>query len=106
MQENRNVYLFVRLQTAKSIPKYLVQRVAYESSTATFDIKILFLPVAHPALYCVEMESGSVKRALEQNHTFHSFDVEKLTKEVVSEISARTSKNFERQTLKEKKNFR
>jgi len=42
-------------------PKYKIQKIADKFSTGVFELKVLFLPVAHPELNPIEMVWGVIK---------------------------------------------
>lgn len=47
--------ILAHLNAVAPTPKYEVQAIAEKFSTDGFEIKILFLPVAHPGLNLIEM---------------------------------------------------
>ena len=68
---------------------YEVQKLADSFSTPNFDIKILFLPVAHPDLNPIEMVWGTVKSAIQaKNLAFNINEVVKLTEHELKKIDA------------------
>ena len=71
------------------LPKYKIQKIAYEFETERFSIKILFLFVAHPELNPIEMVWGRVRGNVDRrNLKFRLKDVEAKTKEQIGLITA------------------
>ena len=97
------------LEQARKIypaPKYKIQKIADKFTSADFNIKILFLPVAHPELNPIEIVWGRVKRAVARNNlTFQLAAVEQETKRQVDNISAHDFKKFANHAKKEEEKY-
>ena len=75
------------LQQARKIyssPTYKIQKIADKFREGDFEIKILFLPVAHPELNPLEMFWSKMKRGIAtKNMTFRLSAVEEMTRTAV-----------------------
>ena len=70
-------------------PQYNIQKITDNFNTKSFQIKILFLPVAHPELNPIEMVWGFIERTVAaQNMTFKLYAVEHITKEQIKKVTA------------------
>ena len=88
-------------------PKYKIQKLADQFETATFSIKILFLPVAHPELNPIEMVWAFIKRAVaSKNMQFQLGIVEQLTQEQVMRVTPEQFKKYYSHTRKEEDKHR
>lgn len=88
-------------------PKYKIQKIADKFSTASFQLKVLFLPVAHPELNPIEMVWSIIKRYVaSRNLNFRLSDVERLTREKIGLITTQEIKKFTSHTLKEEEKFK
>ena len=98
------------LDFARSIypsPKYKIQKIADKFTTESFQIKILFLPVAHPELNPIEMVWGFVKRTVAaQNMTFKLSAVEQATKEQIKKVTADQFQKYYMHAIKEEDRYR
>ena len=71
-------------RTVKPTPKYQVQELADKFTEEMFNIKIMFLPVAHPDLNPIELVWVTIKRAVAKgNLSFCLSDCERLVSEEV-----------------------
>ena len=79
------------LEQAREIypsPIYKIKKIADKFSEGDFEIKILFLPVAHPELNPLEMFWSKMKRGIAtKNMTFHLSAVEEMTKTAVQKFT-------------------
>ena len=98
------------LEFAKTIypsPKYKIQKLADEFASNGFDIKILFLPVAHPELNPIEMVWSFIKRKVaSRNLHFNLTHVENETKKHIAEIAAQDIKKYVSHAKKEEDKYR
>lgn len=98
------------LEYARSIypaPKYKIQKIADKFSTDEFDIKILFLPVAHPELNPIEMVWSFVKRAVaSRNLHFTLTHVENVTKTLMQGLTSSDIHGYVRHAQSEENKYR
>ena len=98
------------LQHAREIypsPIYKIQKIANTFREGRFEIKILFLPVAHPELNPIEMLWSKVKRQVaSKNMNFRLSTVEELTREAVAEFSASEFAKYVEHVLVEEQKFK
>ena len=87
--------------------KYVVEEVADRFTEGSFDIKILFLPVAHPELNPMEMVWGTVKRCVASNNrNFRQSEVEELTRVELERHEASKFVPFVLHVMKEEHKYR
>jgi len=88
-------------------PIYSIQKIADTFSEGEFELKVLFLPVAHPELNPIEMVWGIIKRKVAQrNLTFKLTAVEDETRKQIGSIGALDFKNYVSHVLKEENKYR
>ena len=70
-------------------PTYKIQKMANKFATEEFNIKILFLPVAHPELNPIEMFWSKMKRSIAGKNMTHRLSaVEEQTRQEVELMTA------------------
>lgn len=98
------------LEYARSIypaPKYKIQKMADEFATEEFEIKILFLPVAHPELNPIEMVWSFIKRSVaSRNLKFTLNHVENETREQIKKISKEDIAKYASHSRKEEEKYK
>lgn len=88
-------------------PIYTIQKIADKFSEGDFELKVLFLPVAHPELNPIEMVWGIIKRKVSQrNLTFKLAVVEEETRLQVAKLTPTTFQNFVAHAIKEEEKYR
>ncbi len=76
-------------------PTYKIQKIANEFVTEEFNIKILFLPVAHPELNPIEMVWSKMKRSIAGKNMTHRLSaVEEQTRRKVELMTAFESNRY------------
>ena len=88
-------------------PKYKVKELADSFMDGEFEIKILFLPIAHPELNPIEMVWGCVKSAVSKaNYRFRLSDVENMTRLELEKFTADQFGKYVAHVLKEESKYR
>ena len=87
--------------------KYVVQELADKFSHTNFDIKFLFLPVAHPELNPMELVWGVLKRSVATaNLNFVLSEVEQLTREKTQAYDQTTFEPFVNHIVQQEREYR
>lgn len=88
-------------------PKCKIQKIADKFTNGSFELKIIFLPVAHPELNPIELVWSSIKRHVSKhNQLFRLSEVERLTKEKIQSITVEEVKQFTSHALKEEEKYK
>lgn len=85
---------------------YTIQKIANKVSRNGFELKVLFLPVAHPELNPIEMVRGIIKRKVsERNLTFKLTEVEQETRLQINNIMPDMFQKFVLHAIKEENKY-